>query len=186
MLHIDNEIRAAFKEKPIVAYRRNKNLRDILRQTTITNNKVQRKMKPKERICQPCMTRANNLFCKQVLKRNKVKPLKYTTTQTANHLLSSTYWNVPYANFNMLEKQKLLSTYDSTTIVATKPSNNAISVAKHFHDNSHSFNRDAKFTIMEAIRNNEKRQLRMKRENFWIKKLNTLSPNGLNMDLNNI
>ena len=72
---------------------------------------------------------------------------------------------------------------------ARKPSPNAIPVSKHFHDNEHNFMRDAKVTIVEQIKNinkttSEKRTLLMRRENFWINKLQTLWPEGFNKDLN--
>ena len=50
------------------------------------------------------------------------------------------------------------------------------------------FNRDARFTIIEKIRNAEenedaKKETILKRENFWIKRLQTLKPKGLNQEL---
>ena len=42
-LHINEAEKAKFKEKPIVCYRRNRNLRDILGQTRISKNRVVRK-----------------------------------------------------------------------------------------------------------------------------------------------
>ena len=67
----------------------------------------------------------------------------------------------------------------------------AIPVCKHFNNPSHNFNTHAKFTIIEQLRtlNETKEELTLrlrKRENFWINKLNTLHPNGLNSELNNI
>ena len=53
----------------------------------------------------------------------------------------------------------------------------------------HSFEGDAKFTVIEKITKEDlnKEQLTnliLKREDFWIKKLNTLAPNGYNTELN--
>ena len=70
---------------------------------------------------------------------------------------------------------------------AKKP--NSILVARHFLENGHNFETDFKMTIIEQITNpnlskESKRQLLLKREDFWIKKLQTLSPNGFNEELN--
>ena len=43
LLKINNEISKVFTEKPIIAYRRNKNIRDLIGSNTIENNKVKRK-----------------------------------------------------------------------------------------------------------------------------------------------
>ena len=55
-----------FKEQPTIAYRRNKNLRNMIGGTTIENIKVVRKKKPilKSSYCKPCFSRTNNHCCK--------------------------------------------------------------------------------------------------------------------------
>ena len=73
---------------------------------------------------------------------------------------------------------------------AYHPTNDSIPACKHFHEDGHDFNRDAKFTIIEQIRNtNGKTQTQinkiiLQRENFWIIKLKTLTPHGFNQELN--
>ena len=64
---------------------------------------------------------------------------------------------------------------------AYHPTNYSIPACKHFHRNGHVFNRDAKFTIIEQIRNtNGKTQTQINKiipqqpENFWIIRLKTL------------
>ena len=71
---------------------------------------------------------------------------------------------------------------------ANNPTEDTIPAAKHFSIN-HVFNRDAKFTIIEQIKDNsktkeEKRSILLRRENFWIDKMKTLTPLGLNQELN--
>ncbi|WP_215897154.1 hypothetical protein, partial [Acinetobacter baumannii] len=73
ILRINDETAKAFEEKPSIAFRRNKNLRDLIGQTTIANNKVHRKTKHKVGLCQPCLSRPDNLCCKQVLRTNTIK-----------------------------------------------------------------------------------------------------------------
>ena len=67
---------------------------------------------------------------------------------------------------------------------------NGIEACKHFNNNEHTFSKHGKFIIIEQLRNinttpTETLKLRLKeRENFWIKKLKTLTPYGLNQELN--
>ena len=67
---------------------------------------------------------------------------------------------------------------------------NAIEACKCFNNNEYTFSKHGKFIIMEQLRNintnpTETLKLRLKeRENFWIKKLKTLTPHGLNQELN--
>ena len=65
----------------------------------------------------------------------------------------------------------------------------AIQVCQHFKLPLHSFNEDAKFTIIEMLRKQDKtldvmRRTLEDREDFWIMKLKTLTPFGFNEKLN--
>ena len=63
---------------------------------------------------------------------------------------------------------------------------------QHFKQPGHDFNKNAKFTLIEQlnnITNTDKNILQIKlkrREGFWILKLDTLTPKGLNQELNNV
>ena len=65
----------------------------------------------------------------------------------------------------------------------------AISAIKHFSTADHNFNRDAKFTVIEQIKDPSKEKLQLReilknREDFWMLKLQTLHPKGLNDQFN--
>ena len=60
---------------------------------------------------------------------------------------------------------------------------------KHFQMPGHNFDVHAKFTIIEEVYNKSLSKLKIRsllehREDFWILKLQTLSPQGLNISLN--
>ena len=61
---------------------------------------------------------------------------------------------------------------------------------KRFNNNEHTFSKHGKFIIIEQLRNinttpTETLKLRLKeRKKIWIKKLKTLTPYGLNQELN--
>ena len=58
ILNIKPKLRALFPEPPIIAFRRCKNLREIIGSNTITNNKVFRKEAKNQiaKYCSPCNT----------------------------------------------------------------------------------------------------------------------------------
>jgi len=55
ILHINKDLKDTFFEKPFIAYRRNRNLRDYIGQTTLINNKKTKKKKLTTGKCKPCM-----------------------------------------------------------------------------------------------------------------------------------
>ena len=71
-----------------------------------------------------------------------------------------------------------------------KKKTNAIEAYKHFSNNEHTFSKGGKFIEIEELPNinttlTETLKLRLReREHFWIKKLKTLTPCGLNQELN--
>ena len=68
----------------------------------------------------------------------------------------------------------------------------AIPACVHFRKEGHNCIQHAKLTLIEQLTNTENvskatLKLRLKlREDFWILKLDTLSPEGLNQELNNV
>ena len=103
--------------------------------------------------------------------------------------MSFTCWNAPNVKYNTLEKQKLNSTLDLTTTEKMYGNQMLYLQAVIFSGEKRNFNTHAKFILIEQIRhvdiNTEKIKERLKeRENFWILTLETLTPKGLNQELN--
>ena len=64
---------------------------------------------------------------------------------------------------------------------------NNIPASKHFQTPEHIYERDAKFILIEQLKDqsiDKETQTQKAREIFWIKKLKTLHPYGLNKELN--
>ena len=68
ILKINTRLEIIFKEKPIMAFRRNRNLRDIIGKKTILHDKVLREIyiTKWKGWCSPCNSRCNNLCCNQI------------------------------------------------------------------------------------------------------------------------
>ena len=64
LLKINIRLKNVFKEQPIITHRRNKNLRDVIGDTTVKNNKLVKKQKPtlKSGYFKPCFSSADNLY----------------------------------------------------------------------------------------------------------------------------
>ena len=67
LLQINPKLKNAFQGKPIIAYKRNRNLREIIGSNKILNNRVIRKKKAEKKhlLCNPCYTKRDNLCCQQ-------------------------------------------------------------------------------------------------------------------------
>ena len=200
ILSIDEKQAAIFKNtKPIIAYKRNKNLRQYIGQTTISQNKVRRNtidqhISPKG-VCRPCNTKVGNLCCKQIRETkefvsrttNERFVIRHNVNCKSTHLiylLECTRCKIQYVG--KCETQLNIRINNHRKDIK---SINAIPICKHFNDENHSFNEDARFTIIEQLNNtNEAKAIlteRLKRrEDFWIKKLKTMRPDGLNTELN--
>ena len=68
LLHIKSNLAEIFQNLPILAFRRNKNLRDIIGTKLIENGKVKRKFTNKiQGKCTPCLANNRTLCCKQIV-----------------------------------------------------------------------------------------------------------------------
>ena len=200
LLQISDSVKQSFKEKPFIAYRRNRNLRDILGQTTIINNQVKRKKDLKKGKSSQCLSKyANSLCCKQMEStttfRSNITKQKFDIYHNSNcrsrfviYLMECRKCKIQYVGKTTTQFNIRLNKHRSDSF---HPNTDTIPADLHFSNNNHNFTNDAAFTIIEQIQDRskteeEKGAILLKRENFWIKKLQTLTPNGLNQELNNI
>ena len=128
--------------------------------------------------------------------------LQFFTKLTAKAILSSTFQNVRSVTYNMQVRLKCNKCHiqyvgKGETDFHLRLNNHrkkiykadAIPALRHFAMKDHIFNRDASFIIVEQIRKSTLSRDTMKnllkeRENFWILKLETLKPKGINQELN--
>ena len=67
-IYINPGLKEIFQNNPIVAYKRNKNLQEIVGRHTIKNGKVfKAHLKSREEKCELCTTSKPSLCCKQVI-----------------------------------------------------------------------------------------------------------------------
>ena len=196
-LHINPTEKEKFVKKPLLCFRRNRNLRDILGQTKISQNKVVRKKQPTRGRCAPCRSRPDTKCCRHVISTS------HFTNQTGDkrfeirHKVGCKTRNAIYLGFCIkCNKKQYVGKVETqgTNKQINKHRNDtkksdSIGVDKHFLEPNHDFDRDFKLIVIEEItqRNMTKDQIRqtlLRREDFWILKLGTLEPNGFNDRLN--
>ena len=81
LLKLNEKLKPVFQEKPLMAFKRNNNLKDLIGQKTIVNGRVQRKKVVRNRKgwCSPCNNHGNNLCCRHL--RNTNQFMSNTTKQ---------------------------------------------------------------------------------------------------------
>ena len=163
VLQVNPELKERFQSSPIIAFRKNKNLKQIIGSNTIEHNKkLIRSNNKVNGKSSPCLCNTRTLCCKQVVSTTSIK-----SNQT-NHV-----FNIRLNNHRKDVKDP-----------------NALPADKHFTLPGHDFNKNAKLALIEKLTNTNKvatetlKERLRNRENFWIIKLRSLTTNGINQELN--
>lgn len=196
ILEINDTERQKFNEKPLICYRRNKNLRDILGQTRISRNKVVKGKTRSTGGCFPCRSRPDTKCCQHVVSTkyftDKTKEKRFDIRQKLGCKSKDAIYLAWCDRCNdkqyvgKVESQKAHKRINKHRNDSKKEG--TIAIDQHFREPNHNFN-DFRMIIIEEIsdRNMTREQVRrtlLKREDFWITKLQTLEPHGFNDKLN--
>ena len=196
ILQINDTEKQKFKEKPLVCFRRNKNLRDILGQTRISRNKVVRGKPRTTGRCIPCRSRPDTKCCQHIISTEYFTDKTGTKRFDIRQRTGCKSMNAIYLAFcnrcnnkqyvGKIETQKAHRRINKHRNDSKKEG--TIDIDQHFREPNHSFD-DFRMIVIEEItdRNMTKEQIRhtlLKREDFWILKLQTLEPQGFNDRLN--
>ena len=187
-LHSNERLKHIFPEPPIVAFRRNRNLKDLL---------VSAKLPPvknNEEIEEPGFFQCKSKKCS--VRNNITMGKKFSSSITkenfpiTDHIDCKMSWLIYLITCSKCSMQYVGKT---TTSLYTRFANHKtdikyygtdkgkkLPIGKHFNMTGHSF---ADFTIMgiELLKKRDERII-LKRESFWIRKLHTLIPEGINVD----
>ena len=197
ILAINETVRPNFIENPLICYRRNKNLRDILGQTRISRNKVVKQKSRTTGRCHPCRSRPDAKCCRHIISTNfftnKTRDQRFDIRQRLGCKSKDAIYiafcdkcddNRQYVG--KVEQQKAHRRINKHRNDSKK--DGTISIDQHFRQQNHTFD-DFRMIVIEEIYNGNmtREQIRhtlLKREDFWIKKLQTLEPHGFNDKLN--
>ena len=198
LLQTNPKIAAACKEKPVIAFRRNKNLRDLIGQTHLSKNKkIIPKNHPKEGSSYACLSRANNQCCKHVVSTKTFQSHKTKEKFKIRHKLNCHSRNVIYLGFcNLCPNSQYVGKSEPpfnlriNTHRYDVTSPNGGPFDEHFNQPGHNYNQNARYVLIEQVHMNKNpkkktiRQILEDREDHWMSKLKTLMPDGLNDHLN--
>ena len=197
LLQLDPELSELFNQPPMIAFRQNRNIGDILNSKRFTNDEVDRKRTERRILfCRPCTPDQKFKCCKQVIETNNFKS---NTTGKTYDIYHDTNCNSKYVIY-LLECMKCQCQYvgKSETELKFRIANhrsdarkhNCILADKHFQSAGHDFETHAKFTIIEQLMTlksrAENREQLEKMEDRWMLRLKTLDAkgeHGLNISL---
>ena len=180
-----------------MAFKRNRNLRDMIGQKTLLNNKVQRKksIRTQKGWCSPCNSHGKNECCSHVRNTNEFKSNVTKEKFKIHHRVNCRSKFVIYLLECILCKIQYVGKSEWPLNIRINkhrndvPREDAIQACRHYREHNHVFKDHARFTIIEQLNDqgkslSTKRRTLEDREDFWIKRLNTLIPKGFNMCLN--
>ena len=195
ILQINKDLREVFQNAPITAFKRNKNLKELIGGNKIENNRVKKADNTtKQGKCSPCYVNNRTMCCKQVKTTTYFKSLQTNRSFKIHHTVNCTSEYVIYLMECILCSKQYVGKAETAFNIRLNNHRkdvkkaNAILACKHFQSPNHNFNQHAKFTIIDKLTNTNKpkeilRQRLIERENFWIEKLDTLHPKGFNQEL---
>jgi hypothetical protein len=189
-------IAQTFPEKPTLAFRRNRNLKDLIGETHLSRNKKITRKRKKTGSCSACLTHGNNLCCRQIVSTKTFQSMHTGEVFEIYHLLNCRSRNVIYLGYcNICPNSQYVGKSEPPSNLrmnthrhdVNSPSGGAFD--KHFAKPGHSFNKNARFILIEQVNSKtaskmEIRALLESREDFWMERLKTVTPNGFNDHLN--
>ena len=76
ILATNDKLAKTFKDKPILTFQRNKNLKDLIGGNKLQNNQKVTRMTAKCGHCGPCLSQIGNICCKQIISTNSFNSAK--------------------------------------------------------------------------------------------------------------
>ena len=179
MLKINNDISNLFQQQPNIEFRRNKNLRQILCYHRIHNNKIIKKKYVFDK-CRPCLSRRDNLCCKQMVNTsiftNRKTGKQYNILHKLNCKSSHVIYLIECALCNYkhkpyVGKSEHPSNHKTNNHRSDSKKKYSIPVDQHYGQPGHDFTKHARITLIEQIQNRNKSKEEMthileKREDF--------------------
>ena len=183
------DFQKTFPAPPLISFRKNKTFKDILcaqnknrEQKSRTSTRCTKKHETRRgRPCQLCpsLSEADKI----TNKKTKISISTQGGTCLSHHIIYAaecTKCNLIYIGSTTQPLNRRFNGHRHDAKERPK----ACELAEHFHNNrTCNFENDTSITIIETIPNATITQLE-RREDYWISRLNTTSPNGLNKKAN--
>ena len=180
-----------FKDKPILTFKRNKNLKDMLGGSRLMNNRKIVKKTTKTGQCSPCLSQMGNICCKHILSTKTFRSATTGETFNIKHRVNcKTRKGIYLASCKLCPTYQYVGKFETTWAERLynhrkdAKKTKSIPYDEHFHQPNHNFSDHARFIIIETLENQvnttvDRRRLE-EQEDFWVSKLQTSAPKGFN------
>ena len=177
----DTYLKQIFPQKPIIAYRKMKSIKNYIVRTDI--NKKENKSKPSTQPCKKCKTCKiinTDTYIKNEYNGREIKLLAEGNCRTKNiiYVARCKIHGLIYVGHSSEELRERFSKHKYDAV--KRPDNNEL--ASHIKEHNHNFETDIDVTILrkDIFEKGEREIL----EDYYICVLGTQAPTGLNRDLN--
>ena len=195
VLNISRTLQGLFEEEPITAFKRNRDLKELIGSNCIDSRKAKR-AKNTFTIgkCSPCLSKTGSLCCSQL-----TSTIPFISQQAKrkckiyHNVNCKSEYVIYFMECTLCIKQYVRKAETAFNIRLNNHRKNAkhqngILACRYFQQKSHNFNSHAKFIITSKLANTSSskdilRERIIQRENFWIQKLKTSVSYGLNREL---
>ena len=163
ILYINKAFKEFFQNEPVTAFRRNKNLKELIGSNKIEYDKLGKHNNIlKKGKYSPCSVNNRTLCCKQVISSSTIKSQQTNKSHTIFHEVNySSAYVIYLMEFTLCKKQYIGKLEASFNIrlnnhrkYVKKP--DAILACRHFQERNHVFNKHAKFIIIDRLTNTTK------------------------------
>jgi len=181
IINNDDKLSKVFPSPPIIAFRRPRNLRDL-----VVNAKISPASGDSETGCTKCTAKKCSVCPFMAVARKFTSSCTGESFPITSHIHCKSPWVIYLITCKKCNMQyvgkttTLLYTRFTNTKSDIKNRKKKIPIVDHFNTQGHSI-ADVSLMGIETIKNKTEPNIR-KRESFWIAKLRTLRPNGINAD----
>lgn len=182
-----------FQRPPMICYKRAENIRDKIVRADVGSNKIERgqsTLSTPRRGTFPCLNCVN---CSSVIKRSCFShphsgeniPIRGTFTCDSRFVvyILKCPCGLLYVGETSMRMKDRLSKHKSTI----RKQNLLLPIPLHFYDKKHNISQ-LRYQIIEGVslprRGGDRNKLLLKREAYWIHRLQTMEPRGLNREYN--
>ena len=196
LLLTQEKIAGAFQERPVVAYKRNRNLREILGQVHLSRGKkILPRKQPTLTGSRACLRSNKNLCCRHLVSTKTFRSEQTGEVLEILHNLNCRSQNTIYLGHCILcPRTQYVGKSEPPAHLRINTHRHDVHDPKggafdhHFTLPGHDFNEHARFTLIEQVKNPgnkaENRRLLESREDYWMTRLRTIAPQGMNDRLN--
>ena len=191
ILATNDKLAKIFEDKPILAFKRNKNLKDLIGGNKLQNNQKVTRTTSKSGHCGPCLSQIGNICCKHIISTNSFNSARTSEKFQIKHRVNcKTKKGIYLGSCKLCPNHQYVGKFETPwnerlyNHRKDAKKTKSIPYDEHFLKSGHDFSKHARFIIIETLTklvNTEiDRKTLEQREDYWVSRLKTHTPNGFN------